>query len=190
MKYTFNISEAEAIRETGAVRAREKIILESREGESDRHIALKTLAYVLFRDRAHPLPLRIEQSVGQHHKPDLVASDPTENRVRLWIDCGQIEPKRLGRIAQTNPTADIFVVKSTRREAELYARAALKDLGHEAKKRDCVRFVGFDDGFMDGFLDALRGTNDLTLTRDPDGERVTVTLNDWTGETDAAGFAP
>lgn len=185
MKYTFNIFEEHATRE------REKIILESREGESDRHIALKVLAYLLFRERSLPLPLRIEQAVGQRHKPDLVAEDESENRIRLWIDCGQIEPKRLGRIAQTNPTADIFVLKSTRAEAETYARAANKDLGHEAKKRDCIRFIGFDAGFLDGFLEALRGTNDLSLVRDWEGpNRATVTLNDWSSATDIEGFAP
>ena len=34
-------------------------------------------------------------SVGQRHKPDLVAIDSTTGQVRLWIDYGQIETDRL-----------------------------------------------------------------------------------------------
>jgi len=66
-----------------------KIVLQSRPGESDRHIALKILAYLLFRDDAGGLPLQIEQGVGQRHKPDLVAADLETGRVLLWIDCGR-----------------------------------------------------------------------------------------------------
>jgi hypothetical protein len=64
---------------------REKIVLQSRAGESDRHIALKILAYLLYRDDTGGLPLQIEQGVGQRHKPDL-GDDRSRNGARPSVD--------------------------------------------------------------------------------------------------------
>ena len=138
----------------------EKRVLESRAGESDRHIALKILAYLLFRERALPLPLLVEQAVGQRHKPDLAAID-AEGAVCLWIDCGQIEPKRLARIVQSNPDACILVVKPTAEEARLYAQAAARALPPRRERKAEVQCIGFDAGFLKDFLTALRGANHL-----------------------------
>jgi len=168
MKYTFTLLDGDA---DGTRGGREKIVLESRAGESPRHIALKVLAYTLFKPEADPLPLRIEQGVGQRHKPDLVATDPETGRVVLWIDCGQIETKRLGRIAAVNNDSRVLVLKGERREALDYARMALKHLPplNRPGAARSVEFAGFDEGFLAGFLDALRGANTLTLRR-PDPE--------------------
>jgi hypothetical protein len=168
MKYTFTITWEGA--------GREKLVLESRAGESARHIALKVLAYALFKDDAAPLPLRIEQAVGQRHKPDLVAADPDTGTVRLWIDCGQIETKRLGRIAAANPRARVVVVKPTGNEARLYARAAERFLPEIPERRALIEFLGFEDGFLDDFLTVLRGVNDLDIRR-PAPDYLVVTLN-------------
>lgn len=165
MKFTFTLLDPDA------PAAREKIVLESRAGESPRHIALKVLAYALFRGEAGGLPLRIEQGVGQRHKPDLVATDPETGRVRLWIDCGQIETKRLGRIASVNHDARIVVLKPTAGEALAYGRAALRylpPLGRPGAARS-VTFAGFDEPFLPAFLDALRGANTLVVARREDG---------------------
>ena len=150
-----------------------KIVLESRAGESDRHIALKILSYLLFRDETGGLPLVIEQGVGQRHKPDLVATDPETGRVVLWIDCGQIEVKRLGRIAVANRHARVVVVKATENEARLYARAAERHLSPPARGAS-VSYLGFDEDFFDAFRLGLRGTNDLAIERDGDTLRVTI----------------
>lgn len=163
MKYTFSFEDG-------------KIVLESRAGESDRHIALKILAYLLFRGDGDTggLPLRIEQGVGQRHKPDLVATDPETDRVRLWIDCGQIETKRLGRIAQSNPGARIIVLKPTANEARLYAQAAARFLP-ERRRGAVVEYAGFEDeAFVPGFRDALRGSNTIVLRHDDGVVRVTL----------------
>lgn len=142
-----------------------KIVLESRPGESPRHIALKILAYLLFKNETGGLPLEIERGVGQRHKPDLVALDPETGRVRLWIDCGQIEGKRLGRIASANPQARVVVLKATENEARNYARAVARYLP-PAGRGASVTCFGFDEAFFDAFLSALRGTNDVALWRD------------------------
>ena len=162
MKYTFSIENDG------------KIVLESRAGESDRHIALKLLAYLLFRDEADGLPLRIEQGVGQRHKPDLVATDPDTGAVRLWIDCGDIGVKRLGRIAGSNKGARIIVVKATAGEALAYARAAGRFLPPPAERAAPVVYAGFDEDFLPSFLRALRGRNDVSLSRQDVAARVEI----------------
>jgi uncharacterized protein YaeQ len=172
MKYTFTILRSDDKEADSSKPAREKIVLESRSSESDRHIALKVLAYLCFRDTVMPLSLRIEQAVGQRHKPDLVSLEPETGRVRLWIDCGQIEPKRLGRIVAANPTAEIIVVKATDREARLYARAAASAVPEGERSR--VRFLGFEEGFLRDVLDELRGANTLEAAIVADRLRLTI----------------
>lgn len=150
MKYTFSFENDG------------KLVLESRAGEGERHIALKILAFLLFENETDGLPLQIERGVGQRHKPDLVAVDATAGAVRLWIDCGQIEPKRLARIAGANRRARIVVVKATGGEARLFAREAARFLPARGGE---VSFLGFDEGFLFGFVARLRGTNTLALSR-------------------------
>ncbi len=163
--------------------AREKIVLESRAGESARHIALKTLAYILYRDRPDltgSLPLRIEQRAGrQRHKPDLVAADPETGRVRLWVDCGQIETKRLGRIASVNAKAHVVVVKPTAGEARLYGQAARKDLPPLGRPgaATSVTVLGFEEAFFAAFTEDLRGTNTLRVVGLRDDDYLDVEWN-------------
>lgn len=179
MKYTFSTPGG----------GEPKIVLQSRPGESDRHIALKILAYLLFHNDAGGLPLQIEQGVGQRHKPDLVAADPETGRVVLWIDCGQIEGKRLGRIAAANSHARVIVVKATATEARNYAPVAARHLPAPARPRRAdVVCLGFDEEFFDWFRLALRGTNDVSLERD-DETQTRVMLNGEIGGTRLHYFA-
>ena len=182
MKFTFTLTE------NG--REREKRILESGPGESTRHISLKVLAYLLYRDDAAPLGLHIERKVGQRHKPDLAAVEPESGLVRLWIDCGQIETERLGRIASRNPQTRIVVVKPTDYEARLYAKASLRDLPAERERLARIGFVGFDPDFIPRFVEALRGANHLSVERPtvPDGERYIFILNEHTVSTSIHTF--
>ncbi|MDX1935272.1 MAG: YaeQ family protein [Capsulimonadales bacterium] len=167
MKYTISVTEAGG--------AREKLVLESRAGESVRHIVLKIVAYLLFAPTA-PGPLRIEQAVGQRHRPDLVVTDPASGAVVLWIDCGQIETRRLGRIAASNPGALLYVVKSTSREASSYAESAVRFLPEGGERRDRIRFVGFRDGFTDDVVAAVRSRNEIVVRSVGDLFEV-----DWNG---------
>nr|WP_281380359.1 YaeQ family protein [Armatimonas rosea] len=115
---------------------------------------MKLLAYLLYR-KQHAL--EIEKGVGQRHKPDLVAQNPVTGQVQLWIDCGQIETDRLGRIVAKNRHAEVVVVKATAREAERYAAVAARDVtGH-------ATVLGFDDGFTERFVELLRGTNTVEV---------------------------
>jgi hypothetical protein len=165
VKYTFTLIE------NGE---REKLVLESG-GDLPRHVVLKLLAYVLYR-KQHAL--EIERAVGQRHKPDLVAQDAATGQIHLWIDCGQIETDRLGRIVAKNRLTEVVVVKATAREAERYADIAAREL-----TRTSV-ILGFDHGFVERLLELLRGTNTLTieqarpeLTLLLNGERLLSTLH-------------
>lgn len=144
MKYTVTLLE------NGV---REKLVLESG-GDLPRHIVLKLLAYLLYRERG---ALEIERGVGQRHKPDLVIQNPETGQPILWIDCGQIETDRLARIVAKNRHTEIVVVKATAREAERYAEAAAKEWERPAL------VLGFGEGFVGRFVELLRGTNTIEI---------------------------
>ena len=177
MKYTFTLLRHDHT-------AREKIVLESRASESPRHIVLKVLGYLLFRDSTNTLPLRIEPTdLGQRHRPDLLASEPITDKPLLWIDCGQIETKRLARIAAANHGARIIVIKQSEREAKLYAEAARRDLPVlGAGTAQFVGYLGFDEGFAMRVVALLRGANTLCLIPNTD-DRLGMTWNDEPIET-------
>ena len=113
-------------------------------------------------------------------RPDLLAAEALTDKPLLWLDCGQIETKRLGRIASTNRDARVVVVKQTGREAELYAEAAKREL--PVLGVGAARFVatlGFDDGFIASLVSALRGANTFCLSPvTPGDDTVTLTMND------------
>lgn len=153
MKYTVTLLEREG---------REKLVVESR-GDLPRHVALKLVAYMLWRGETNGLPLQIELRVGQRHKPDLVAVDPNTGAIALWVDCGQIETERLGRIAARNPGTRVIVLKGSEREAMNYASPARKDLPDPCRAK--VEIWGLDETFTDTLAAQLRGANTFTIER-------------------------
>src|SRR5258707_714666 len=66
-----------------------KLIMDSHIGESNRHIVLKVLGWLLF---WRP-DLEIEKCADQHYMPDLLAG-PDPRRPDLWIDCGDTTLKK------------------------------------------------------------------------------------------------
>jgi hypothetical protein len=92
-KYTINISY------NGQPR---KLIMARDSGESEQHLAMKLLAYLLYFDREPT----IELSVGQHYKPDLAIMNGRD--VTLWVDCGDVGPHKLHRITTSNRKAEVI----------------------------------------------------------------------------------
>lgn len=144
-----------------------KILLHRRQGESERHIALKLLAYVVYFERQ----TRVEVAVGQQHKPDLVLEQ--YNHVRLWIDCGQISINKLDKVVHRNPLAEIVVVKSTPGVAQAYRRQAIKKVRHHER----VRYLAFDESFLADFLNALSTRSTLHAVQDLDNKSLQLTVN-------------
>jgi hypothetical protein len=91
-----------------------------------------------------------------------VTTDPETGRVHLWIDCGQIEVKRLGRIAQSQPARARGHCQGDLRRGDNYARAAARHLPPPGRGAS-VTCLGFDEAFFEAFRESMRGTNDVGL---------------------------
>lgn len=144
---------------------REKLILQARPGESARHIALKLLGYLLYRDFS---PV-IETGVGWHYKPDLVswegaASDKSVGagagggQVRLWVECGVVGARKIERVsAWLPPTATLAILRATRSDA-FHLRDAIR---HRLKPGRAARLHWFEPGAVDALAGRLDATNHL-----------------------------
>jgi hypothetical protein len=140
-----------------------RVIFSSFAGESTWHVALKLLAYLIYR-RRHP---QVERSVGQRYKPDLVVV--RDGRVRLWIDCGETSLRKLDRVLVANPAARVVIVKDTRRLDAYIALAAV-----EVRAQERIIYLAFEDGLVDSIADALRQRNHVTFAMSPRGLRITL----------------
>jgi uncharacterized protein YaeQ len=144
-----------------------RLILIRASGESEEHLAMKLLAYVLFFDRQP----KVEFSVGQHFKPDLVCVE--DNDITLWIDCGDIALHKLDKISTKNHKAKIVVVKPTRNVAESYKRQADKKLRHPER----VAYVCFDNDFVADFVAALSTNSTIVATTNRGQTTLGIAVN-------------
>jgi uncharacterized protein YaeQ len=144
-----------------------RLIMARASGESEQHLALKLLAYLLYFDREPTIELR----VGQHYKPDLAIVDGRD--VTLWVDCGDIGPHKLDRITTSNRNAEIIVVKPDRRSAHSFRAVTNRRIRQPAR----VRIVAFDDGFIGQFVSALSTRTDLNATTQTEPVRVRIAIN-------------
>ncbi len=159
-KYTFHFND------------NSKIVQERRGGESERHIVLKLLGYLLYYGHGEQRP-QIEVRVTndkRDYRPDVVAFD-AEGAITLWIDCGQITLQKVDDLTRRLPHAALVVIKTTCREMEGYALQAAKKVKRSAN----VVFLGFDPEFVPALIGGLGHNNQLQWQRD--GERLRVTLN-------------
>lgn len=141
-----------------------RVIFSSFAGESTWHVALKLLAYLIYRQRRP----QVERSVGQRYKPDLVVV--RDGRVRLWIDCGETGLRKLDRVMVANPTARVVIVKDIARRLDTYA--ALAEGVVRAQER--LIYLAFEDGLVDGLAQALRQRNRVAFAMGPAGLRLTL----------------
>ncbi len=156
-KYTFHFAD------------NTKIVQERRGGESDRHIVLKLLGYMLYFGLRPQIEVAISDD-RRAYRPDVVAFDAAGN-ITLWIDCGQITMRKVDDLARRYDNAALVVIKTTFREVEGYAVQAMKKVRHTER----VLFVGFDADFVPSLIAALGHNNQIAFVRD--GARLCVTLN-------------
>jgi uncharacterized protein YaeQ len=156
-KYTFHFGE------------REKIVQERRGGESQRHIVLKLLAYMLYYERGPRIEIPVSES-RRDYRPDVVAFDAADN-ITLWVDCGQITLRKVDDLTRQLRTAEIVVIKPTLKEMEGYAQQAAK----KVKLIERVCLLGFDHDFVENLIGGLGHNNVLAWSRDD--ARLCVTLN-------------
>src|SRR3954468_4969361 len=121
-KFVFNLKSEEKRRPLPY-----KILLGQQQNETDNHILLKVLAYLLFfRERI--------QNEGNLHNdniafsPDVVQLD-YELRPRLWVECGECSVTKLHKLAVKAPDAELWIMKKSLAAAEhLFAAMAKEDL--------------------------------------------------------------
>jgi uncharacterized protein YaeQ len=145
-----------------------KLILARASQESEEHLALKLLAYLLYFDRRP----KVETGVGQHYKPDLVCDDG--RHVTLWIDCGDIGMHKLDRVTTTNHRAEIVVVKASERAARSYIQLAAK----RVRRPERIQLVTFDDRFVDALVAVLSTRTELTATWDDASGELKLVVNE------------
>ena len=149
----------------------QRVIFSSPPGESTWHVALKLLAFLLYRRRA---PL-VERSVGQRFKPDLVVL--RDGRVRLWIDCGETSLRKLDRVVAGNPGARIVIVKDTARRLDLYSNLAAGALRDGSR----VCCLAFSDGLVAGMARDLRQRNRVASSFGPAGLSIELNGDSYQG---------
>jgi len=160
MQYTFNIQ---------AYDIPSRLIMIKAVEESEEHIILKLLSYLIFyRDG-----IKIEQRAGQHYKPDLFIEGENYQPV-LWVDCGKIAIKKLDKVATKNHKCDIYIVKKSMQELLTYYEKSQK----RVKRVERVRFVCFDDEFVKSLASALQRINYIYVKRFEKGKHISLTFND------------
>jgi uncharacterized protein YaeQ len=132
-----------------------RVFLRKGPGESNQHVMMKFLSYLIF---YHP-DLQIEASADQHFKPDLVRLDEARAPVQ-WVDCGQTSLRKLDKISQKNRKTYIDIVKRTEAELVSYQRQAQTRLALPAR----VRYWSFDAGFVDRLAETLIGRHRVHAT--------------------------
>jgi hypothetical protein len=130
-----------------------KIIIGRDTPETEAHVVLKLLAYLLFfRER-----LQIEVNLHDDSipfVPDLVQLD-YELRPALWVECGECSVDKLDRLAVKAPEAELWVVKRSRGEVEALARAMTR----MELRRNRYRLLGLDAAMFEEVCGLLRNRN-------------------------------
>ena len=163
----------------GVVAHADRLILDKRVGESSAHVTMKFLSWCLW----YAPDLRIEASVGQRYKPDLVRTAPHGDPIE-WIDCGKTTLRKLDHISTHNADCVFRIVKPTLGEVRSYVAMADGRLRHPER----VSFYAFDDYVVERLAEFLqtRHTLDVTVTGDAehvyllvDGKPLETAIADW-----------
>lgn len=118
-KYAFDLTSGERRRLLPG-----KIIIGRQETETEKHVLLKFLAYVLFfREQIEIEPRLHDDNIP--YQPDVIAHDYTL-RPTLWVECGECNVAKLDRLAVKVPDAEIWIVKRSLAEAESLVLAMAK----------------------------------------------------------------
>jgi len=150
-KYAFSLKSEERRRPLPG-----KIIIGQRETETEKHVLLKFIAYLLFfREQIQIEPRLHDDNIP--FEPDLYACDYTL-RPALWVECGECSVAKLDRLAVKVPEAEIWVVKRSRDEVENLRRAMAK----AELRTDRYGLVALDPEMVDEMAGLLTQRNDLT----------------------------
>lgn len=150
-KYAFDLKSEERRRPLPR-----KIVVGQEEMETEKHVLLKMLGFVLFyREQIQIEPRLHDDNIP--FRPDVIAYDYTL-RPTLWVECGECSVAKLDRLAVKVPDAEIWVVKRSIDEAESLRRAMAK--GELRTNRYGI--VALDHGMFDEMAGLLGQRNHLT----------------------------
>ncbi len=80
------------------------LVLAKRAGESTAHVLLKAIGYARYLPQ-YP-GLRVEVSIGERYKPDLVLLDD-RGEPRIWIECGHADVDKIRKLVRRYPRTHI-----------------------------------------------------------------------------------
>ncbi len=160
MKYTFNIA---------AEHIPPKLVLTKAEGESEGHLMLKFLSYLLY----YRPGIKVEYRIEQHFQPDLIVEGDNFQPL-LWVDCGNTTLKKLDKVATKNHHCDIYIVKENEYQLRVYYQKAQKRVKHVER----VEFICFDDTFVSVLVEGLQRTNEVRVNTLEPSKYLSLTFND------------
>ena len=134
-----------------------KIIIGRDETETNNHVLLKFLAYVIFyRDRLQIEPRLHEDNIP--FVPDLVQLD-YQMRPALWVECGECSVRKLDKLAVKVPEAQIWLLKKSLTEMEVVAREMRK----AGLRENRYSLLAFDSEIFAELIDRLTLRNEFHL---------------------------
>jgi len=132
-----------------------KVLLGQQQNETNSHILLKLLAYLLF----YLERLEIEGNLHNDNiqfSPDLVQLD-YELQPRLWIECGECSVTKLHKLAVKAAGAELWILKRSEADARhLYAAMEKADL-----RRNRYNLIGLDSEMFQEMQGLLRERNEV-----------------------------
>jgi uncharacterized protein YaeQ len=150
-KYAFNLKSEERRRPLPT-----KIIVGQQETETERHVLLKFIGFVLFFREQLQLEPRLEDD-NIPYQPDLIACDYTL-RPRLWVECGECSVIKLDRLAVKVPEAELWVIKRSRAEA----LALLGAMAKAELRTDRYGIIALQEEMFEEMAGLLTQRNQLT----------------------------
>jgi len=125
----------------------------ARSTETETHVALKFLGFLLFYEPG----LEIEQKIqdpSNPYTPDLVARE-ADGTITFWGECGHCNARKLTRLAVKAPEARIGVLKKSVAEA----RSALSELHKLNAKKDRYEILAFEKAAFHRLLESIQPRN-------------------------------
>jgi hypothetical protein len=133
-----------------------KIIIGQEQTETEKHVLLKFLGYLLFfRDHIQVEPRLHDDNIP--FTPDLLVLDYTMRPI-LWVECGECSVAKLDRLAVKVPEAEIWILKRSLEEAEQLLQAMAK----AELRTNRYGLVALDLAMFDEMSGLLTQRNELT----------------------------
>ncbi|MEW6777809.1 MAG: YaeQ family protein, partial [Bdellovibrionota bacterium] len=130
---------------------RKKVVLGRTEYETDEHVLLKLLAWLLF---FHPR-IVIEKKMEGDFEPDLILED-YDGTVKLWIECGRVSVNKLDKLTRRYPDARLYVLLASERDIPMM----VKNIEKKVERLSRIRLVAFKEKVVDSLLPVFSDRNE------------------------------